>query len=80
MGLLAFRSQFSEDEGIGNHVVDSVAKMNAFGLIVTRGKIVISLSVGEVIQGSLLVNDTDGGFLGADPDALNVVGSLAKGL
>lgn len=26
----------------------------------------------------MLVNDADGSFLGADPDALNVVGSLAE--
>lgn len=39
-----------------------------------------ALSVGEVVERTLLVNDADGGLLGANADALDVVGGLAHSL
>lgn len=35
------------------------------------------ISVSEVVQRSLLIDDSDGGFLSADGDALDVLGRLA---
>lgn len=56
---VAFRGQFAEDQGIGNHVVNSM------------------VAIGEVVQWALLVNDTDGGFLGANSDTLDISSRLA---
>lgn len=39
-----------------------------------------ALSISKVIERALLVDDTDGGLLSANPDALYVIGGLAKSL
>lgn len=75
--LLALRGQFTEDEGVGNHVVDGMA-MDIWSAAIKCSRFFDSLAVGKVVKRTLLVDDPLGGLLGADPDALDVVRGLAE--
>jgi hypothetical protein len=37
-----------------------------------------TLSISEVVEGALLINNSDSSFLSADPDTLNVIRGLAE--
>ena len=80
--LLAFRAQVSIDERVCHHIVDIVAKLMNFGVRnVSNSTYNLEgclLSISEVVQLSLLIDNTDGCFLSPNPDALDIVACLPE--
>lgn len=73
------RGQLSENERIGNHVVDIVAICAKFVSHQPTNLVRIRLlSVSEVGKGTLLVDDPHSGFLCPDFDALDIAGGLSE--
>ena len=77
--------EFSEDERVCDHVVDVVAKGSTKTFVSAVRRCLLcggydSLSVGKVIERTMLVDDAHGSFLGADANALDVIRALAHGL
>ena len=77
---LALRSKFAVDERVRNHVANCMTRHgNDMSACIFCSKIKEGLlAVSEVVEGALLVDDTDGGLLGADTDGLDIFSSLAK--
>lgn len=75
--VLAFRSEFTENQRIRHHVIDG---MTAGGLKYNhRLRYRHLLSVSKVVEWALLVNNPDGSFLSSDSYALDVFCSLSEG-
>lgn len=74
--MLAFRGQFSKDERVCNHVVDSMARSYGFssGYMEELANV---LAVGKVVERALLIDDSDGRLLSTDPDGLDIVGRFS---
>ena len=77
---LALRSKFAVDERVCNHVADRMARrdndMSVCIFCSTSNEGLLAVS--EVVEGALLVDDADGGLLGADTDGLDIVSGLAE--
>ena len=74
--------ELAKDERVGDHVADGVTRVICHQTPnpVSEGRKRDILSVGKVVQGTMLVDDANGRFLRTDTHVLDVVGRFTHGL